>query len=48
MARYRLLLSRKADKFLGKVNRELGLRIVREVSDLQNFPFLTMPHDLAS
>jgi len=47
MARYRLLLSRKADKFLGKVNRELGLRIVREVSDLQNFPFLTMPHDLA-
>ena len=47
MARYRVLLSRKAYKFLGEVDRELGLRIVRDISDLQNFPFLTMSHDLA-
>jgi mRNA interferase RelE/StbE len=47
MARYRVLLSRKADKFLGEVNRELGLKVMKEISDLQNFPFLTMHHDLA-
>ncbi len=47
MARYRVLLSKKAYKFLGEVDSEPGLRILREVTDLQNFPFLTMPHDLA-
>lgn len=46
MARYRVLLSKRAYKFLGEVGRELGIRIVKQVSDLQNFPFLTMPHDL--
>ncbi|MCP8309074.1 MAG: hypothetical protein H3Z53_06045 [archaeon] len=47
MVRYRILLSKKAYNFLGKVDRELSFRIIREVSDLKNFPFLSMPHDLA-
>ncbi|NWG09613.1 MAG: type II toxin-antitoxin system RelE/ParE family toxin [Nitrososphaerales archaeon] len=47
MARYRILISKKAYKFLGEIDGELGLRIIREVSDLENFPFLSMTHDLA-
>ena len=47
MVIYRILLSKKSYKFLGEVDRELNLRIIREVSDLENFPFLSMPHDLA-
>jgi mRNA interferase RelE/StbE len=47
MTRYRVLLSKKADKFLGEVSRELGLKVIKEISDLQNFPFLIIHHDLA-
>ena len=47
MARYRVLLLRKIYKFLEEVDGEFSLRIIREISDLENFPFLTMPHDLA-
>jgi len=47
MSRYRVLLSRKADKFLGEVDREFGLKVMKEISDPQNFPFLTTHHDLA-
>lgn len=47
MVRYRVLLSKKSYKFLSEVDRELRLRIIREISDLENFPFLSMLHDLA-
>ncbi len=32
---------------MDEIDRELSLRIIREVSDLENFPFLSMPHDLS-
>lgn len=47
MARYAVLLSKKAHKFLFKIDKELSIRVLKESSDLQNFPFLTLPHDLA-
>jgi len=47
MARYRVILSKGTYKFLTETDRELSLRILEEISDLQNFPFLTKPHDLA-
>ena len=47
MARYLLIISNRADKFLNKLNEKLLLRVIQEINDLENFPFFTAPHDLA-
>jgi len=47
VARYLLIISNRADKFLKKLNEKLLLRVIQEINDLENFPFLTMSHDLA-
>ena len=47
MARYLLIISNRADKFLKKLNEKRLLRVIQEINDLENFPFFTVPHDLA-
>lgn len=48
MDRYSVFISRRADKFLSlKTDGKLKEKILDEISDLRNFPFLTTPHDLA-
>ena len=46
MTRYHLIISKRADKFLNKLNEERLFRIIQEINDLENFPFFTAPHDL--
>jgi len=33
--------------FLKKLNEKRLLRVIQEINDLENFPFFTVPHDLA-
>lgn len=47
MPRYRILISRRADKFLYSLQIELRRRILEEITDFENFPFLITHHDLA-
>lgn len=47
MCRYKIIVSNRADKFLDSLNEELRHRVIEETSDLENFPFLTKPHDIA-
>ena len=47
MGRYKIIVSNRADKFLDRLNEELRHRVIEETSDLENFPFLTKPHDIA-
>ena len=47
MARYLLIISNRADKFIKKLNEKRLLRVIQEMNDLENFPFFTAPHDLA-
>ncbi|MEM2088324.1 MAG: type II toxin-antitoxin system RelE/ParE family toxin [Thermoproteota archaeon] len=47
MPRYRILVSRRAARFIGEVEQRLRKRIISEIKDLENFPFFTEPHDIA-
>ncbi|RJX16576.1 type II toxin-antitoxin system RelE/ParE family toxin [Candidatus Bathyarchaeota archaeon] len=47
MARYKILIAKRAYKTLSELDEKVRSRILIQLSDLQNFPFLTMPHDLA-
>jgi len=48
MARYEILISKRACRFLNeRVDRETKGKILDEVADLENFPFLSRPHDMA-
>jgi len=47
VGRYKIIVSNRADKFLDRLNEELRHRVIEETSDLENFPFLTKPHDIA-
>ena len=47
MTRYRILIAKRAYKTLSKLDEKVRSRILIQLSDLQNFPFLTMPHNLA-
>lgn len=43
----RVLVSRRAAKFVGEAEERLRKRIISEMKDLENFPFFTEPHDIA-
>jgi len=45
--RYKIIVSNRTAKFLDRTNEELRRRVIEETSDLENFPFLTKPHDIA-
>ncbi len=48
VGRYSVFISKKAGKFLStKVDRKLKRKILDEILDLEDFPFLSMPHDMA-
>ena len=47
MARYHLLISRQADKFLKDLDSKTRRRIIIELKDLVNFPDFKDRHDLA-
>lgn len=47
MPRYKVYLSKRADKFLSEQFEGLRLRILEETRDFENFPFLIASHDLA-
>ena len=47
MDRYKIIVSNRTAKFLDRTNEELRRRVIEETSDLENFPFLTKPHDIA-
>lgn len=47
MGRYKIIVSSRADKFLGDLNEKLRHKLIEEISDLENFPFFTRPHDIA-
>lgn len=47
MPRYRVVVSRRADKFLSELKGELRSGVLEEIGDLENFPFFILPHDLA-
>ena len=47
MAKYQIVLSKRAYKFLGKLNRKLRQRITEEISSLENFPFFMDSLDIA-
>lgn len=48
MSKYEILISKKAYKFLTeKIDEKLKEKILDEISDLENFPFLLKPHDMA-
>ena len=46
MTRYRVVISKRADKFLRNVDPQRQRRILVEIGDLENFPFFTLRHDL--
>lgn len=47
MGRYKIIVSSRADKFLDDINEKLRHKLIEEISDLENFPFFTKPHDIA-
>lgn len=47
MSRYQVILSSRADKFISELDEKLRHRMIEEISDLENFPFFTKPHDIA-
>jgi mRNA interferase RelE/StbE len=47
VSRYRVLILRRAARFLGEVEEKLRKKIIRELKDLEKFPFFTEPHDIA-
>jgi len=47
VARYKIIVSSRADKFISEIDEKLRHRIIEEISDLENFPFFTKPHDIA-
>ena len=47
MGRYKIIVSSRTDKFLDEPNEKLRHKVIEEISDLENFPFLTKPHDIA-
>ncbi|MEM1543001.1 MAG: hypothetical protein QXV82_10260 [Ignisphaera sp.] len=47
MPRYRILVSRRAARFISEVEQRLRRMIIGEIKDLENFPFFTEPHDIA-
>ena len=48
MARYEILISKRAYRFLNeRVDREIKEKILDEIADLENFPFLVRSHDMA-
>lgn len=47
MARYKVIVSSRADKFISELNEKLKHKIIEEISDLENFPFFTKPHNIA-
>jgi mRNA interferase RelE/StbE len=47
MPNYRLLLSKQAYRFITSLNKQLASRVTQDIGDLRNFPFFTIPHDLA-
>lgn len=47
MAEYQVIVSKRAYKFLGKLNRKLRQRIIEEISSLENFPFFIKALDIA-
>ena len=48
MSKYSIFISRRAYEFLNqKVDEALKVKILKEISDLKNFPFLSIPHDMA-
>ena len=44
--RYRVFLSRQAERFLEECREDLRRKIVSELRDLENWPFLEQRHDL--
>ena len=47
MARYQVIISSRAARFISELNEKLRRKIIEEISDLENFPFFTKPHDIA-
>jgi len=47
VGRYKIIVSTRADKFLSDQNEKLRHKLIEEISDLENFPFFTKPHDMA-
>jgi mRNA-degrading endonuclease RelE of RelBE toxin-antitoxin system len=47
VGRYKIIVSSRADKFLDDLNKKLRHKLIEEISDLENFPFFTKPHDIA-
>jgi len=47
MPGYRLLLSKQAHKFITGLDKRRAGRVTQEIGDLRNYPFFTVPHDLA-
>jgi len=47
VTRYKVIVSSRADKFISELNEKLRHKIIEEISDLENFPFCTKPHDIA-
>jgi len=45
--KYRILVSKRADKFISEVDEKTRYRIIEEIVDLENFPFFTKIHDIA-
>lgn len=46
MTKYRIFFSKKAHKFLLKQDNRAIEKIINEISDLENFPFFTLQHDM--
>jgi len=47
VAKYRLIVSKRAYKFLNKVDRRLRRRLIEEISSLEDFPFFAESLDIA-
>jgi len=47
VARYKVIVSSRADKFISELNEKPRHKTIEQISDLENFPFFTKPHDIA-
>jgi len=47
VAKYRVIVSKRAYKFLNKLDRRLRQRVIAEISSLEDFPFFTKSLDIA-
>jgi len=43
VARCKIIVSSRADKFISELNEELRYKIIKEISDLENSLFFTKP-----